>query len=137
MSDLMNDRYAHIYQWLQGQGADERAVEFRPHEYLRKSGFLATTESVERVNADLVAMQEDGWVSIGPDTSAGNLVMATGKLTEALLLPFERLVAMHALMSDEERLMLSQWEKVNLGRGDQVATSDWPGWRIVIKRLAH
>ena len=137
MFDLMNDRYAHIYKWLQDQGADERAVEFRPHEYLRKTGFLATSEAVERVKADLMTMEEDGWVSIGPSTSAGHMVMATGKLTETLLLPFERMVAMHGLMSDEERVMLKQWEEAHLGNDDQLATSDWPGWHVVMKRLAH
>lgn len=137
MPDLINDRHAHIYRWLQEQGADERAIEFRPHEYLRKSGFLATDEAVERVNSDLKVMEEDGWVSIGPSTSAGHMVMATGRQTEATLLSFERLIAMHALMSDEERTMLSQWEKIHLGREDNLATSDWPGWQVVFKRLSH
>lgn len=137
MSDLKNDRHAHIYQWLQDQDADERAIEFLPHEYLRKSGFLATTDAVEQVKADLMVMEEDGWISIGPSTSTGHMVMATGKQTEAMLLPFERLIAMHALMSDEERTMLSQWEKTHLGREDQLATSDWPGWQVVFKRLSH
>ena len=45
---------------------------------------------------------------IGPSTSFGHMVMATGKLTGKLLLAFGRMAAINALMSDEERLMLKQ-----------------------------
>lgn len=92
MSDSMNDHQGRIYQWLQDHGAEERAIEFRPHEFLRKCGFLATTEAVERVKADLMVMEKDGWVTIGPSTSAGHIVMATKKQADLLLLPFERLI---------------------------------------------
>lgn len=137
MSDSMSTTQKQIYQWLQKQGGEEGAVEFRPHEYLRKTGFLAVEESVERVKADLMEMEENGWVLIGQRTDAGHLVMLTSKQTEIMLVPFERMVAAHALMSDGERDMLQQWEQANLGGPEQLATSDWPGWRVVFKRLAH
>lgn len=137
MSYSMSTAQQQIYQWLEKQGAEAGAVEFRPHEYLRKTGFLAVEESVERVKADLMKMEENGWVLIGQRTDAGHLVMLTGKHSEIMLVPFERMVAAHALMSDGEREMLQQWEQTNLGSPEQLATSDWPGWRVVFKRLAH
>ena len=137
MSDSMSTAQQQVYQWLQKQGGEEGAVEFRPHEYLRKTGFLAIEESVERVKADLMEMEENGWVLIGQTTDAGHLVMLTSKQSETMLVPFERMVAAHASMSDGERCMLQQWEQANLAGPDPLATSDWPGWRVVFKRLAH
>jgi len=133
----MNERHSNIYTRLVELGADVGAIEFKPYEYLRKCGFLATPESVDRLKSDLMVMEEDGWILIGARTAAGHMVMATNKMTEAVLLTFERMVAIHALMSDEERAMLGQWEKAYLGGPNQLATSEWPGWRVVFKRLAH
>lgn len=133
----MNARQRKIYEWLLALNADAKAVEFRPHEYLRKTGSLASTENIELTESDVMMMGEEGRVLIGPSTAAGHMVMLTEKAVETLLLPFERLLAMHALMSDEERAMLRQWEQAHLGSDNQLATSDWPGWRVVIKRLSH
>lgn len=137
MADSMSTTQQQVYQWLQKQGGEKSAVEFRPHEYLRKTGFLVVEESVERVKADLMEMEENGWVLIGQRTNAGHLVMLTSKQTEIMLVPFERMVAAHASMSDAERAMLQQWEQANLRGPEQLATSDWPGWRVVLRRLAH
>jgi hypothetical protein len=133
----MPDRNQRIYKWLLSAGAGDGAVDFRPHEYLRKSRALATDEAAERVKADLVEMEEDGWVSIGHRTEAGHWVMATDKAVQARLLTFERMLAMYEMMSDAERAMLNQWEKSHLDQDGQFATSDWPGWGVVLKRLAH
>lgn len=137
MTESMTPAQQKIYEWLQKHGGNDGAVEFRPHEYLRKTGFLAVQEGIERVKADLMQMEEDGWVLIGAKTETGHLVMLTDKQTEIMLLPFERMVAAHASMSDAEREMLQQWEQTHLGGPEQLATSDWPGWRVVFKRLAH
>lgn len=137
MRNLLNERQQRLYQWLLDLGCNMTAANFLPHEFIRKSGFLATQEAVERVKADLMKMEEDGWVLIGPRTEAGHMVMVTDKMTKTLLLPFERMVFVHSLMSDVERAMLSSWEKLHLGRDDQLATSDWPGWPVVIKRISH
>lgn len=137
MSDLLSESHQRLYQWLLDIGGDMKAVEFLPHEFIRKSGFLATVEAVDRVKLDLMMLEENGWLLIGPRTEAGNIVMATDKMTEILLLPFERMVAMHTLMSAAERTMLSHWERMHLGGVDQLATSDWPGWSVVVKHLCH
>jgi hypothetical protein len=137
MYEWNNKRHEHVYRWLLTLGGDNKAVEFQPYDFIRKSGFLATPEAVEKVKADLVEMEEDGWLLIGPKTGAGHMVMATDKMAEAMLMTFERMVSMHAQMSEQERTMLSQWEKTNLGGPDQLATSDWPGWQVIFKRLAH
>ncbi|MCY0914044.1 hypothetical protein [Massilia antarctica] len=137
MFESMNPRQLRIYNWMQKHGGEEGAVEFRPQEFLRKTGFLADTDSVERVKVDVMEMEENGWVMIGERTEAGYLVMLTSKQSDIVLLPFERMLTMHALMSEGERTMLLQWEQGNLGRQEQLATSNWPGWRVVYKRLAQ
>lgn len=42
-----------------------------------------------------------------------------------------------AVDGDGARDMLQHWEQANLGGPEQLATSDWPGWRVAFKRLAH
>ena len=49
---------------------------------------------------------------------------------------FERMVAMHALMRDDERAMFRFWEEMYLGGPDRTTISDWPGWNVIVKRLA-
>jgi hypothetical protein len=63
--------------------------------------------------------------------------MLTSKQADTMLLPFERMAAAHALMSDGEREMLQQWEAAHLGGPEQLSTSDWPGWPVIFKRLAR
>ena len=52
-----------------------------------------------------------------------------------VLLTAERIVAMHAQMTEVEKQALASWEQA-LGDGE-LATSDWPGWQAVYQRLGH
>lgn len=59
------------------------------------------------------------------------------RVENPILLTMERIVTMHAQMTDDEKKALSLWERENVTGDGKYATSDWPGWRAVFDRLAH
>lgn len=46
----------------------------------------------------------------------------------SLLLTAERMVTLHAKMSEAEKRELSSWEQANVTGDGTLGTSDWPGW---------
>lgn len=53
------------------------------------------------------------------------------------VLTIERMISVQGQMSDKERAELSLWEKSKVTGDGLYATSDWPGWPAVIRRLQN
>lgn len=56
---------------------------------------------------------------------------------DAQLARYERIISAAVVMSDSEKNELKVWEQVHLPGDNGFATSDWPGWDAVIKRISH
>lgn len=54
-----------------------------------------------------------------------------------LYLAAERIVTMHAQMTESEKQALALWEQERVLGDGELATSDWPGWLAVYQRLGH
>lgn len=40
-------------------------------------------------------------------------------------------------LTEQEKADLTEWERNNVTGDGKFATSDWPGWDAVIKRISH
>lgn len=49
----------------------------------------------------------------------------------------ERLVSAYADMTGKEKSDLLAWEASNVTGDGRVATTDWPGWANVFRRIFH
>jgi hypothetical protein len=56
---------------------------------------------------------------------------------DAQLARYERIIKAATALSEQERTDLAAWERSDVTGDGQFATSDWPGWDAVIKRVSH
>lgn len=53
------------------------------------------------------------------------------------LLSFERMNALYEKMNEQERSLLSEWERLCVDGSGRYSTSDWPGLEEMIARYSH
>lgn len=57
--------------------------------------------------------------------------------THPIMMTAERLVSAYADMTGKEKSDLLAWEASNVTGDGRVATTDWPGWANVFRRIFH
>jgi hypothetical protein len=50
---------------------------------------------------------------------------------------FEQIVAAYSRMNSTEKQAFLSWEQLYVTGDGRFGSSDWPGWRSVLRRLSH
>lgn len=56
---------------------------------------------------------------------------------DAQLVKYERIIKAATALSEQEKADLTEWERGHVTGEGKFATSDWPGWDAVIRRISH
>jgi len=56
---------------------------------------------------------------------------------DAELSKYERIIKAATALSEQEKAGLKEWERTHVTGDGRFATSDWPGWDAVIKRISN
>jgi len=56
---------------------------------------------------------------------------------DAQLARYERIIKAATALTEQEKADVTEWERNNVTGDGKFATSDWPGWDAVIKRISH
>jgi hypothetical protein len=70
------------------------------------------------------------------DWQAGKMFLGSTKLTPPhLVAHYERIITAAVAMNGEEKAQLADWVGRHVKPDNELATSDWPGWKDVISRV--
>lgn len=56
---------------------------------------------------------------------------------DAQLARYERIIKAATALTEQEKDGLTEWERTHVTGDGRFATSDWPGWEVVIERISH
>lgn len=56
---------------------------------------------------------------------------------QAEMAVYERIAVASERLSPDEQAALKDWEKTHVTGDGKFATTDWPGWSAVLKRVFH